>query len=51
MKDAFYFMLKAVFVFEIFTFLSWFSHAEKRLNKKVKVNSKIYDATDFTANS
>ena len=51
-KNAFYFMLKALFVFEIFTFLSWlFGYVEKRLDKKVMVNFKIYDFTDWTRNN
>ena len=37
MKNAFYFMLKALFVLETFTFLSrFFGYAEKRLDKKAK---------------
>ena len=37
-KNIFYFMLKAFFVLEIFTFLSWFfGYVEKRLDKKVKL--------------
>ena len=52
MKNVFYFMLKALFVLEIFTFLSWlFGYTEKRLEKKVKVNSKIYNITDWTTNN
>ena len=51
-KNIFYFMFKALFVLEIFTFLSWlFGYKEKRLDKKVKVNSKVYDVTDWTANN
>ena len=47
MKDAFYFVLKALFVLEIFTFLSWiFGYVEKRLGKKIMVNFKTYDVTD-----
>ena len=42
-KNAFYFTLKALFVFEIFTFLSsLFGYVEKRLDKKAKANFKIY---------
>ena len=41
------FMLKALFVLEIFSFLSWlFGYAEKQLDKKAKFNFKIYDVTD-----
>ena len=52
MKDVFYFMLKAPFDLEIFTFLSWlFGYAEKRLDKKDIINFKIYDVTYSTANN
>ena len=35
MKNVFYFMLKALFVLEILTFLSWlFGYVEERLDKK-----------------
>ena len=38
-KNAFYFILKALFVLRIFKFLSKdFDNAEKRLDKKDKVN-------------
>ena len=51
-KNAFYFLLKALFVLKIFEFLSWlFSHAEKRLDKKDKVNFKIYDFTTWLKNN
>ena len=46
MKNAFYFMLKALFVLEIFKFLFCFGYVKKRLHKKAKVNFKIYDVTD-----
>ena len=37
-------MLKVLFVLKIFKFLSrFFGHAGKRLDKKAKVNFKIYD--------
>ena len=43
------FMLKALFVPEIFIFLSPpFGYVEKRLDKKPMVNFKIYDVTDQT---
>ena len=46
-KDAFYFMLNALFFLKIFTFLSWlFDYVEKRLDKKGMVNFKISDVTD-----
>ena len=52
MKNAFYFMLKALFVLEIFKFFFWcFGYVEKRLHKKAKVNFKIYDVTDWTTNN
>ena len=35
-----------------FTFLSWlFGYEEKRSDKKVKINSKIYDVTVWTTNN
>ena len=52
MKNAFYFMLKALCVLEIFTFLSLLpGYAEKRLDKKANVNSKIYDITHWATNN
>ena len=52
MKNAFYFTLKALFVYEIFTFLTWlFGYVEKRLDKKVMLNFKISDATDWATNN
>ena len=48
MENTFYFMLKTYFILKIFTFLSWlFGHVGKRLDKKPKVNFKIYDVTDW----
>ena len=45
------FMSKALFVLEIFSFLSrLFGYAEKQLDKKAKFNFKIYDVTDWTRN-
>ena len=42
MKNALYFMLKALFILEIFTFLSCvFGYVEKRLDNKAMVNFKI----------
>ena len=47
MKNASYLMLKAPFVLEIFSFLCWlFGYVVKQLDKKGKVNFKIYDMTD-----
>ena len=51
MKYDCYFMLKTLFVLEIFT-LSWlFGYVEKRLDKKTNVNFKINDVADWTANN
>ena len=50
MRNAFYLMLKALFVLEIFSFLSClFGYGVKRLDKQAKVNLKIYVVTDWTA--
>ena len=47
-KNAVYFTLKSLFVLEIFQFLLWtFSHVGKRLDKKTKLNFKIYDVTQW----
>ena len=52
MKNVFYFMLKALFVFEIFAFLSLlFGYLGKRLDEKAKVNFKIYDLSDRATNN
>ena len=52
MKYAFYFMLIALFVLKVFTFLSrLFGYVEKRFDKKAMVNFKIYDVTDQTTNN
>ena len=51
-KNTFYFMFKVLFVLEIITFLSWlFGYVEKWFDKKVMVNFKIYDVTDWTRNN
>ena len=35
-----------------YLYLPWlFGHVEKRLDKKVKINFKIYDVTDWTTNN
>ena len=48
-KNTFYFMLKAIFVLEIFTFLSLLiGYVEKWLDRKAMVNFKSYDITDWT---
>ena len=53
MKNAFCFILKALFILEIFTFLRYllFGYVEKRLDKKAMVNFKIYDVTDWATNN
>ena len=44
MKNAFLYTLKALFILEIFKYLSrLFGHVEKRLDYKDKVNLKIFD--------
>ena len=45
-KNAFYFMLKALFILELFTF----GYIGRRVDKKVMVNFKIYDFTNWTTN-
>ena len=48
MINAFYFMLKVLFVLKMFTILSCLhGYADKPLNRKVKFNFKIYDVTDW----
>ena len=45
-------MLKALYVFEAFTFLSRvFGYVEKLFDNKVMVNFKIYDVTNWTTNN
>ena len=52
MKNAFYFIAEALFVFKIFIFLCWlFGHVGKQLDKKAKVNFKIYDVTGWAADN
>ena len=52
MKNAFYYMIKALFALEILTFLSrLFGYVRKQLDEKVMVNLKVYDVTDWTTNS
>ena len=51
MKNAFYFTLKALFVFKILKFQSLdFGHIEKRLDWEDKVNFKPYDVTAWLTN-
>ena len=52
MKNTSYFMLKVLLVHEIFTFLPWlFGYAEKRLDKKAKVDFNIYGVTDWATSA
>ena len=51
-KNAFYFILKALFFLKIFDFLSClFGHVEKTAWLEYKVNFKIYDVTDWLKNN
>ena len=48
-KNAFWFMLKTLCVFQIFTFVSWpYGYVEKRLDKRAIVIFKNYDVTGWT---
>ena len=50
-ENAFYFILKALFVLQIFKCLSWhFGRAEKQLDLKDRVNFKIYHVTSSLIN-
>ena len=52
MKNAFYFILKALFVLKIFKFLSWlFGHVGKTAWLENKVNFKIHDVTTWLTNN
>ena len=52
MNNAFYLILKGLFVLKIFKFLSWlFGHVEKQPDLKGKVNFKIYDITTWSPNN
>ena len=52
MKTASHLMLKGLSVLNIFKFLSWlFGHVGKQLDKKWKINFKIYDVTDWETDS
>ena len=45
-KNAFYFILKALYILKIFKFLSWlFGHVEKTAWLESKVNFENYDFT------
>ena len=52
-KNAFYFTLKALLVLKIFKFryLKHFGYVEKWLDKKDKVNFRIYDITVWLTNN
>ena len=52
MENAFYFMLKALSILEIFKLLpGLFGYVEKWLVKKTKANFKIYDVTGWMTNN
>ena len=52
MKNAFYFILKALFVFKIFNFfIVTFWSSRKWLDWKYKVNFKIHDVTTWLTNN
>ena len=52
MKNAFYFMSKALFVLKIFKFFPlYFGRVAKRLDKKDEVNFKFYDVTAWLTNN
>ena len=52
MKNTFYFTLKALFVLEIFKFLFLLVvHVGNLLDKKAKVNFKIYGFTNWIKNN
>ena len=51
-KNAFYFTSKAFFVLKVFRFLTWlFGHVSKQLDKKDKVNFKLYEVTVWLTNN
>ena len=45
MKNTFYFTLKDLLVFKIFKCPDLFGHVKERVDKKPKVNLKIYNVT------
>ena len=52
MENAFYFVLKALFVLEILKMFVWlFGYVGKRFGKKVKVNFKNYNVTGCIINN
>ena len=51
MKNALYFILKTLFVLNLFKYWPWlFGHVKKWLDSKDKVNFNIYDATWLASN-
>ena len=49
MQNAFYFMLKAVFVLKkSFFFSEFLDNVGKWIDKKAQINFKIYDLTNWT---
>ena len=51
MKNAFYFILKALFILRYLSFCPGFcGQVGKWLDRKAKVNSKIYDVTTWETN-
>ena len=54
-KNIFYFTLKALFLLKIFKFLyfciDFYGHLGKQLDKKTKVNFKIYDIKNWEINN
>ena len=52
MINDFYFMLKDLSVLMVFKFLSrLFGHVGKQVDKKPRINFKIYDVTDWQINN
>ena len=52
MKNDFYFTSKALFFLKIFKLLSGlFGHVAKQLDKKIKVNFKVYHVTAWLTNN
>ena len=52
MKNAFYFILKALFTLKILNFCpDFFGHVGKQLDEKAKVNFKIYDVINCETNN
>ena len=52
MKNTFYVVLKALFVLEIFAFLSLhFGYIERQLDKKAMLNFNFYDVAKWTTNN